>query len=124
MAGRFGTHADVILHASAMDSILSAADMMLSDDIRVRVYLDGIRGSDPNGAFIEVTGILPSSKDAVGMAITSGEPGTEPSSDDIGMMSEISAGGVMIVIDPYSGEFSVYTVENGVLKNASAVMLE
>ena len=124
MGGRFGTGADVLIHMGAMEDILSFADRAVSDDVRVGAYLGGNVGSDDDGMFFEIDRMQSSSEGAVGFAVTSLEPGTSPSDDDLCSASGIGIDSVLIIVDPYACEFSVYRVHDGIFSVADAVMVE
>ena len=122
MNGRLGTRAEVVLHGGALDSILSAADAAVLEDIRVGVYLAGEVGQDVNGNFFEIKGVIGGPDGAVGIAVTSSEEGTYATPEDVSSITSSFGCGVLIVIDPYACEFAVYIVDDGDCRRADAVV--
>lgn len=124
MNGRYGTSADVLIHGRAIEMVLDAADSSMSDDVRVGVYLGGRTSSDDSGGFYEVMGLLPSAEGAVGMAVTSADEVIEPSDGDVSSFRQAVGEGVLIIVDPYAGQFTVNVVSGDGVRRANAVILE
>ncbi|MGN0098762.1 MAG: hypothetical protein ACI38Y_05510 [Candidatus Methanomethylophilaceae archaeon] len=124
MNGRRGTSADVIMHARAIDAILSVADSSKSDDVRVGVYLGGSASIDDVGRFYEVMDLQSSADGAVGMALTSEDEVIEPSEVDVASLRRTIGEGVLMIVDPYACRFTISVVDRNGVRRADAVVLE
>ena len=101
--GRLAKGADVILCPAAVEAILCAAeDGSMSEPIL------GMTGSGTR----------------IGMSVVMEDGGTEPDEGLVASFMESFPYGVLVVVDPYAGEFSLFVSEDGALRRASAVMSE
>ncbi len=108
--------ADIVMTPVAIEGLVSAAE----DGVR-SVWILGEVVEDCSGRYYRVTG----AGDArVGLAVTCAEGGTEPDDDITHLFRESFTDGVLMVTDPYAGEFALYISEGGELRKASAVMSE
>lgn len=112
--GRMGSGADVVMTPVAVEFVLAAAD----DDSGVR--LTGSVESDANGTFYNISG----RGNVIGVSAVLREGGTTPDDDVLRSFTKAFPDGVLIVVDPYAGEFAVYVSESGSVRAASAVMSE
>ena len=108
--------ADVIMDPVAVEGMISAAE----DGARV-VWITGERLSDDAGRFYRITG---RGDTRVGMSVVCEDGGTTPEEDVISEFGRSFTDGVLVVVDPYAGEFAVYVYEGGAVRKAAAVMSE
>ena len=113
--GRLIAHADIVLDPLAVEAMISAAE-----DGESAVLVNGVRVDDGEGAYYEVSG----RGDPVGMSLTSAEGGTAPGDGALGMFRERFSEGVLVMVDPYAGEFALYIVDGDGVRQATAVMSE
>lgn len=108
--------ADIVMTPVAVEGIVSAAE----DGLR-SLWILGERVDDDSGTYYRVTG----AGDArIGLAAVPEDGGTEPDGGILSIFSESFSDGVLMVVDPYAGEFALYVSEDGELRRASAVMSE
>lgn len=113
--GRLVAHADIVLDPLAVEAMISAAE-----DGESAVLVNGVRVDDEEGAYYEVSG----RGDPVGMSVTSAEGGTAPGDGALEMFRERFSEGVLVMVDPYAGEFALYIVDGDGVRQATAVMSE
>lgn len=112
--GRMGVRADVVMTAAAVESVLAAADEGRGSPLL------GVVGSDDEGLFYNIRG----TGDPIGESMLCPEGGTAPDQQMAAVFSERFPDGILMVVDPYAGEFALYVAESGSLRSASAVVSE
>ena len=106
---------EVSRNAAAVEDIIYAGEEgAASEPILGRV------ASDENGRFYELSG----SGMRIGISAVMEDGGTDPDEALVASFTESFPDGVLAVVDPYAGEFSLFVSEGGVLRRASAVMSE
>ena len=113
--GRLAKGADIILSPTAVEAIICAAE-----DGSVSEPILGRAASDESGRYYELTG----SGMRIGISAVMEDGGTDPDEGLVASFTESFRYGVLAVVDPNAGEFSLFVSEDGVLRRASAVMSE
>ena len=113
---RLNSGADVVLNPLAVEALISAAE-----DGVANIGLTGSKRIDGRGPFYEVTG---TGAPEVGASVMIEEGGTEPGDRVLSEFRSSFSEGVLIVLDPYGGEFAVYVVDQDSVEVAKAVMSE
>ena len=121
---RCGTSVDAVFVNGSIDSILSLTDSVRENDIRVGFFLQGEETEDVKGRYYRITAPSADSDYAVGMCVTSAEEGTEPTDDDIRSFRSNFDDGILLVVDPYACEFSVYKVDRKGFEKADVLISE
>lgn len=111
---RLGSNADVVLTQMAMEAIIRSAEAGAAI-----VGLEGTVVDDARGQYRTVTGV---GEMQVGASMVSPDGGTSPDEGMLSRFRDSMGSGVMIVIDPYAGEFAFYLVEQEGERPARAVM--
>lgn len=112
MADRLGTNADVLLTESVLGMILETMDSMLLESDAVGILLTGDRSDDSQGSFTVIRGM--GGEPAIGLCVASGEGGTEPSENDLRLFKSKMQSGILMKVDVYAHQFSMYKVSDTV----------
>ena len=122
MLGRMASKAEVVMTMPAVEDAIDIAEEADLHGSSILIYLIGRVMSDCNGAFIAVEGASVEPDGAVGMCVSSPEGGVEPDDSQKAEFIRMFPQGVLMVVDPCAGEFSLYVVENGDVRRASALL--
>ena len=112
MANRLGTNADVLLTESILGKILETMDSMLLESDAAGIILTGDSSDDAQGRFMVIRGI--GGEPAIGLCVASNEGGTEPSDNDLRMFKSKMQSGILMKVDVYAHQFSMYKVSDTV----------
>lgn len=105
----------MVLGPTAVEGMIDAAE----DGVGVLRIL-GRAVDDDSGRYYEISGI----GDPIGMSVVCEGGGTDPDDGTVATFIGSFRDGVLAVIDPYAGEFSLFVSEDGVLRKASAIIRE
>ena len=108
--------ADVVMTSVAVETLVSAAE----DGVGCAWILGRVE-NDGSGRYYVMDG---RGDFRIGMSAVCEEGGTDPDDGILGMFGESFRDGVLMVVDPYAGEFALYVSENGDVRKAVAVMSE
>lgn len=122
MLGRMASKAEVVISVSAVEDAIRLVEEAESQDHSIMIYLIGEESLDSNGRYLSVTGASSDGAGAVGVCVLSTEGGTEPDESQIHLSSSLFPEGVLMVVDPYAGEFSLSMVDERGIRRASALL--
>ena len=108
--------ADVVMTSVAVETLVSAAE----DGVGCAWILGRVE-NDGSGRYYVMDG---RGDVRIGISAICEEGGTEPDDGILRMFGESFRDGVLMVVDPYAGEFALYVSENGDVRRAVAVMSE